>query len=158
MPLSKRKNWDTVESNISPNCLSATPTPSEEDEPTFKIFPKMTPKTGCEKKGGRKPASIAQPGLLEQTRKVVENHTAGSPVDPRILWTNRSAEQIAEELQDAGFSLDSQTVRKILLEDLNLGLRRAEKNEAWGITNFVNSSLITSHNFADSMNNWAGRC
>jgi hypothetical protein len=59
----------------------------------------------------------------------VEEHTAGSPVNPDIRWTNRSPRDIANELLDFGFSLCPETVRRMLREDLGLGLRQAVKNE-----------------------------
>lgn len=57
-------------------------------------------------------------------------HTAGSPVDEGLLWTNRSPRQIAEELQAEGFSVCADTVRTILADNLGLGLRQASKDEA----------------------------
>lgn len=57
-------------------------------------------------------------------------HTAGSPVDENIVWTNRSPRQIAEEIAEEGFSVCEDTVRRILTEELELGLRQAEKEEA----------------------------
>jgi hypothetical protein len=60
---------------------------------------------------------------------VVADHTAGSPVDENILWTNQSPRQIAEELEEQGFSVCSETVRNILTEELHLGLRQASKDE-----------------------------
>lgn len=59
----------------------------------------------------------------------MEDHTAGSPVDENMLWTNRSPRQIAEELEEEGYSVSSQTVRKILAEELHLGVRQAAKDE-----------------------------
>jgi hypothetical protein len=67
---------------------------------------------------------------LEAIETAVADHTAGSPVDPDILWTNRSPRQIAEELADEGLSISADTVRRILTEDLCLGLRQAAKEEA----------------------------
>ncbi len=66
---------------------------------------------------------------MEAIERIVENHTAGSPVNPGIRWINRSPRDIADELHDAGFSLCPETVRRILREDLKLGLRQAVKNE-----------------------------
>ena len=62
-------------------------------------------------------------------QSVVANHTAGSPVDEKILWTNQSPRRIAEEVAEQGFSVSSETVRKILAEELHLGLRQAVKDE-----------------------------
>ena len=85
---------------------------------------------GSEKKGGRKKASVAQPGLIDVVEAVVSEHTAGSPVDENILWTNRSPREIAEEVQGAGFSACAETVRRILTEELGLSFRQAEKEAA----------------------------
>lgn len=90
----------------------------------------MPPRDASEKKGGRKKASIAEPELLTAVESIVENHTAGSPVDENRVWTNRSPRDISEELAEAGFSVCPDTVRRILTEDLKLGLRQAEKEEA----------------------------
>jgi hypothetical protein len=89
---------------------------------------------GSEKKGGRQKASIAQPGLVEAVAATVADHTAGSPVDQSLLWTNRSPRDIAEELAFAGFDVGPDTVRTILTEDLGLSVRQAVKDEA--ICNF----------------------
>ncbi len=60
----------------------------------------------------------------------VADHTAGSPVDQSLLWTNRSPRDIAEELAFAGFDVGPDTVRTILTEDLGLSVRQAVKDEA----------------------------
>ena len=83
-----------------------------------------------EKKGGRTKASIAQPGLIEAVAEKVADHTAGSPVDESLLWTNRSPQEIAEELAGDGFEVGPDIVRTILTDDLHLGLRQAVKDEA----------------------------
>jgi hypothetical protein len=83
-----------------------------------------------EKRGGRKKASIAQPGLKKALKSVVKNHTAGSPVAQGMLWTNRSPREISEELLQTGFSICEDTVRRMLSEELNLGVRQARKDEA----------------------------
>jgi DNA-binding transcriptional ArsR family regulator len=57
---------------------------------------------GSEKKGGRKKASFEEPELVETLREIVEVHTAGSPVEPGQLWTNRSPSELADELSTAG--------------------------------------------------------
>lgn len=56
--------------------------------------------------------------------------TAGSPVQEGIRWTNRSANDLTEELQQAGFEVGADTVRRVLREDLGLSLRQATKDEA----------------------------
>jgi hypothetical protein len=71
----------------------------------------------------------------------VSNHTAGSPVDPSLRWTNRSPRTIAEELADQGFSACVDTVRRILIEDLGLHRRKACKDEAGGEYEFRNEQF-----------------
>jgi len=44
-----------------------------------------------------------------------------------MLWTNRSPREIAEELISQGFEVSPATVRMILTEDLELGVRQARK-------------------------------
>lgn len=83
-----------------------------------------------EKKGGRKKASIAQPGLVAAVAEVVKDDTAGSPVDEGKFWTNLSPGDIAAELAWDGFEVGRDTVRAILTEDLGLRLRQAMKDEA----------------------------
>jgi hypothetical protein len=73
---------------------------------------------------------LAQPGLVDAVEVIVAEHTAGSPVDENILWTNRSPREIAQELQEEGFSACAETVRRILTDELGLGFRQAEKEEA----------------------------
>jgi hypothetical protein len=60
----------------------------------------------------------------------VADHTAGSPVDANILWTNRSPSQIADEVASQGFTACADTIREILTEELQLGFRQAEKEES----------------------------
>jgi len=68
--------------------------------------------------------------LIDALAATVANHTAGSPVDEKLIWTNRSPCAIAEELAAEGFDIGPDTVRTILTEDLGLSLRSAVKDEA----------------------------
>lgn len=85
-----------------------------------------------EKKGGRKKASLENPELVETLRDIVEVHTAGSPVEPGGLWTNRSPSDLADELSTAGFSICANTVDRLLREELELSRRSAVKTIALG--------------------------
>lgn len=62
--------------------------------------------------------------------QAVADRTAGSPVDERIRWTNRSPAEIATELVAKGFSVCADTVRRMLMEELGLCRRQAVKDEA----------------------------
>ncbi len=90
------------------------------------------PLSVSEKKGGRKTASLKEPELVEALRDIVEVHTAGSPVEPGRLWTNRSPSELADELSTAGFSVCANTVKRLLQEELKLSRRSVVKTMAMG--------------------------
>jgi len=66
--------------------------------------------------------------MVEAVAEIVAEHTAGSPVDPQIRWTNRSPREIAGELAERGYAASPPTVRRILQEDLKLRIRQACKS------------------------------
>lgn len=70
------------------------------------------------------------PALLPAVERAIATDVAGSPVEEGVLWTNRSPADLAEELQDQGFGVSADTVRRILRDDLELSLRQAVKDEA----------------------------
>lgn len=92
----------------------------------------MLPRSECEKKGGRKKASLANPELLPALKKAVEHQTAGSPVKPDQLWTNRSPADLSRELAAQGHEADSKTIQRMLREDLGLSRRQMEKTLSMG--------------------------
>jgi hypothetical protein len=61
---------------------------------------------------------------------LIEEDTAGSPVEEHIRWTNRSAPDLAAELQDQGFEIGADALRRILFDELGLSRRQAFKDEA----------------------------
>lgn len=62
--------------------------------------------------------------------KLIEQDTAGSPVDESIRWTNRSPSDLAWELQEQGFEIGPDALRRILFEELGLSRRQAFKDES----------------------------
>jgi hypothetical protein len=70
--------------------------------------------------------------VVEALRGRIAVHTAGSPVKPGQLWTNRSPAELAVELAEDGFSLSANTIDRLLREDLELGRRQTEKVLALG--------------------------
>src|SRR5438309_8651591 len=97
---------------------------------TWLNFPRTRPRAASEKKGGRKPASVAQPELLPAVEALIERDTAGSPVDENIRWTNRPVAELAEQLQDQGFQIGVDALRRVLFDELGLSRRQAFKDEA----------------------------
>jgi hypothetical protein len=92
----------------------------------------MRPLGVSEKKGGRKKASVADRALVPLLREAVQDHTAGSPVEPGRLWTNRSPTELARELAEQGHAVDSKTVKGMLKEELGLSRRQMVKTLSMG--------------------------
>ena len=82
---------------------------------------------------GRKFLLLTLDGIDEAFLEILKNHTAGSPMDETIKWTNLSRPAIAEKLEEQGFSV-SVTLVDQLLEKHNFRPRQAFKAEA-GKTN-----------------------
>ena len=72
---------------------------------------------------------MAQPALLPAVEAVIQHDTAGSPVDPKIRWTNRSPRDLAQKLQQQGFQIGPDALRRILHDELGLSPRQAFKDE-----------------------------
>ena len=82
--------------------------------------------------GGRKRALDTIDGLSEAFLRVIERHTAGSPMDESIKWTHLSRQQIADLLlEQEGLSV-SVTVVDQLLEQHDFRRRKAQKTLATG--------------------------
>jgi hypothetical protein len=79
--------------------------------------------------GGRKFLLATAEGIEAIFLAILENHTAGSPMDETIKWTNLSRPAIAEQLKEQGFPV-SVTVVDPLLKKHNFRPRQAFKAEA----------------------------
>jgi hypothetical protein len=79
--------------------------------------------------GGRKSTVTEMEGLSEAFLVVIKDHTAGSPMDETIKWTNLSQTAIAEQLKEKGFAV-SVTVVAQLLKKHDFRPRQAFKTEA----------------------------
>jgi hypothetical protein len=75
---------------------------------------------------------LTNPELVPRLRQAVEDHTAGSPVEPGHLWTNRSPGELADELGKQGHAVDPKTVRRLLKEALGLSRRQMVKTLSMG--------------------------
>lgn len=71
-----------------------------------------------------------QPGLVPAVEAVIERDTAGSPVDEKIRWTNRSVPDVSDQLQAQGFEIGVDALRRILFGELGLSRRQAFQDEA----------------------------
>jgi len=79
--------------------------------------------------GGRKSVLETTPEIDDAFFRVIENHTAGSPMDEKVKWTNLSREEIAHRLEAEGFKV-SVTIIDQLLKKHNFRRRQAFKSEA----------------------------
>ena len=62
---------------------------------------------------GRPAAHVADPGLLDALGELVENETRGDP-ERVLLWTSKSARNLAGELAERGHRVGFRTVPKLL--------------------------------------------
>ena len=77
--------------------------------------------------GGRKRYADSYPTIDEWFLKVLQDHTAGDPMDDGIRWTNLSRQKIADLLAEQYGVRVSVTVIKQLLKKHNYRLRQAQK-------------------------------
>ena len=79
--------------------------------------------------GGRKRLIEINPQIEVAFLEIMTPHTAGSPMDERVKWSNLGREKIALELASKGFAV-SVTVVDQLLKKHDFRRRQAFKNEA----------------------------
>lgn len=79
--------------------------------------------------GGRKRKIETLPGLEQAFEEVMRPHTAGSPTDEMVKWSNLSRPAIAQKLAEKGFEV-SVTVVDQLLQKHHFRRRQAFKSEA----------------------------
>jgi transposase len=81
------------------------------------------------KGGGRKPYEQTHPHIDEQFLEVLENHTAGDPMDEKRKWTDLTQPEIAGHLrEDHGVDVSVTVVRQ-LLKKHGFHRRKAQKNK-----------------------------
>lgn len=80
---------------------------------------------------GRKPSEETIPGLEEAFWQVLADHTAGSPTQPEVKWTNLTHQEIIEGLQGHDIYV-SETVVKKLLKKHGFVRRKALKKKRTG--------------------------
>jgi hypothetical protein len=81
--------------------------------------------------GGRKSAFETIEGLDAAFLRVIAQHTAGSPMDETVKWTNLTRQELAALLQTEGIAV-SVTVVDQLLEKHHYRKRKAQKRLATG--------------------------
>jgi Rhodopirellula transposase DDE domain len=79
--------------------------------------------------GGRKKVLDTTPGIDEAFLEIMSPHTAGSPMDATIKWSNLSREQITEMLATKGYKVGITIVDQLLAKH-DFRQRKAFKSEA----------------------------
>ena len=95
---------------------------------------------GCEKKGGRKKASIAMPELEDNFVEVMTEHTAGDPMNSDVVWTNLTQQEIVDGLDQLGTPVSTEVVRQ-LLDEFDFSKRKAQKSIAMGAYPYRNEQF-----------------
>lgn len=92
--------------------------------------------------GGRKRIVETCRGEIDEAfHKVIREHTAGSPMDETIKWTNLKRKEIAERLVDEGFKV-SVTVVDQLLKRHDYRKRKAQKKIPGGKSKHRNEQFL----------------
>jgi hypothetical protein len=86
--------------------------------------------------GGRPKASERDEGLKQSFEDILAAHSAGSPTDPRVVWTDLKPMQLVGELLRRGFAIGRNTAAKLMKR---AGYRRRS----------LRKELITGHVDAD---------
>jgi hypothetical protein len=67
------------------------------------------------RRGGGRPRAIrAQPGLERAAEQVLEAHSAGSPTDETVRWTDLNPARLAKELVAKGYEIGRNTAARLL--------------------------------------------
>ena len=64
--------------------------------------------------GGRKPTIPNTPDIDEIFLKILQDHTAGDPMDEKVKWTNLKRGEIRETLDKKGIKVSVNIVKKLL--------------------------------------------
>ena len=94
---------------------------------------------------GRKPATETLPQLEETFLAVLAEHTAGSPVDENVKWTNLTHEQIADQLKERSVASAKAWSNSCWLVMVSCGAKR-RKNKPWERAKPATSNLKKSRN------------
>ena len=106
--------------------------------------------------GGRQSALATLAGLDEALLRVLERHTAGSPMDETLKWTNLKRHEIAALLQEEGIRV-SVTVMDQLLKKHHLRKRKAVKTLATGSSEHRNEQFETIERLKETYHNTPDR-
>lgn len=96
-------------------------------------LPDVPPERCRKKGGGRKRKIDAVPQIAEEFQAVLQEHTAGSPVQPGLIWTDLTATDIAQKMTERGTQVSVHIVEQ-LLDEHDYHRRKALKDLAMGVS------------------------
>jgi len=92
--------------------------------------------------GGRKPYAAHHPKIDAQFLSVLKEHTAGDPMDEKIVWTDLTPQEIAKKLeQDHQVKVSKSVVNK-LLKKHNYRRRKAQKQKTMKAVAYRNEQFV----------------
>ncbi len=83
------------------------------------------------KGGGRKKSVDCIPEIDEKFLSVLNDYTAGDPMDGKIRWTNLTLQQIADKLKETGIEVSKKIVKQ-LFKSHGYTKRKAQKSVSTG--------------------------
>lgn len=106
--------------------------------------------------GGRNRILDGAEHIHEIFLKIIQNHTAGSPMDEEIKWTDLTPKQISNHFKDEGLNVSEYTVKN-LLKIHGFVERKAQKSESFKNVEerneqFVNIERIKSEYMESEIN------
>lgn len=85
--------------------------------------------------GGRKSALASHEAIDELFLAILQDHTAGDPMNEQVKWTNLSVEAIKQRLKKAGITVSRNIVRKLLKKHDYVKRKALKKKAAGGHVN-----------------------
>lgn len=85
--------------------------------------------------GGRKSALASHEAIDELFLAILQDHTAGDPMNEQVKWTNLSVEVIKQRLKEAGIAVSRNIVRKLLKKHDYVKRKALKKKAAGGHVN-----------------------
>ena len=85
--------------------------------------------------GGRKSALASHEAIDELFLAILQDHTAGDPMNEQVKWTNLSVEAIKQRLKKAGITVSRNIVRKLLKKHDYVKRKALKKKAADGHVN-----------------------
>jgi hypothetical protein len=85
-----------------------------EDDPDHPQRPSGDAKRVRRPGGGRPPITARKPQLESTLHEVLETHSAGSPTDEQVRWTDLKPLQLAHRLLERGFEISRNTAAALL--------------------------------------------